>query len=212
MSDEIISEAELVDIDLLKPNKYNPNEMSEEQFQYLIDDLKENGFVGQPIIATEKHEIIDGQHRWEAAKFLGFEKVPVVIFNPFDEDHQKILTIGWNSKRGELNPSKLAKIIIDLNQKYSLEELSSKLGFSQENLKDKLSLSSVTSEFMEEIKKQAEEKQNEIPSVITFALTKEQEMIVNQALELADGKTKGNKLYYICIEYLGGNSYVKKDE
>jgi ParB/RepB/Spo0J family partition protein len=212
MSDEIISEAELVDIDLLKPNKYNPNEMSEEQFQYLIDDLKENGFVGQPIIATEKHEIIDGQHRWEAAKFLGFEKVPVVIFNPLDEDHQKILTIGWNSKRGELNPSKLAQIIIDLNQKYSLEELSSKLGFSQENLKDKLSLSSVTSEFMEEIKKQAESKQSGIPSVITFALTKEQEATVNQALDLADGKTKGDKLYRICSDYLSGNSYVKKDE
>lgn len=202
MKNLIYSEVRLVETDSLKPNEYNPNEMSENQFQYLVDDFKENGFVGQPIIVNENLEIIDGEHRWRAAEFLGFEKVPIVQFFPKDEEHQKMLTIGWNTKRGELNPIKLAQLIVDLNQKYTLEELSSKLGFSKEQLKDKLSISEVTQEFMDNIKKQADERQSEIPTVINFAVTKEQERIILTALDIADGKTKGEKISAICSEYL----------
>lgn len=202
MSDEIISQVELVDIELLKPNEYNPNEMSGEQFQSLVDDLKENGFVGQPIVVNENHTIIDGQHRWEAAKFLGFEKVPVVVFNPLDEDHQKMLTIGWNTKRGEFNPTKLAQLILDLNQRHTLEELSSKLGFSQEQLMDKLAISGVTQEFMDNVKKQAEERQKELPVYLSFAVTKDQEQLVLNALDITEGKTKGDRLERICRLYL----------
>ena len=202
MSDEIISQVELVDVDLLKPNEYNPNEMSKQQFQSLVDDLKENGFVGQPIVVNDSHVIIDGQHRWEAAKFLGYEKVPVVFFNPADEDHQKMLTVGWNTKRGEFNPTKLAQLILDLNQRHTLEELSSKLGFSQEQLLDKLAISEVTQEFMDNIKKQAEVRQSEIPTVINFAITKEQEKTIIEALDYAEGKTKGERLQFICRAFL----------
>lgn len=206
------SEVKIIETDSLKPNQYNPNEMSEKQFQYLIDDFKENGFVGQPIIVNEKLEIIDGEHRWRAAKFLGFEKVPIVQFFPKDEEHQKMLTIGWNTKRGELNPTKLAQLIVDLNQKYTLEELSTKLGFSEEQLKDKLSISEVTQEFMDNIKKQADERQSEIPTVINFAVTKEQEKIILEALDVAEGKTKGERLYNICTKYLNIEAVNKDDD
>lgn len=202
MSDEIISQVDLVDVDLLMPNEYNPNQMTPEQFQVLVDDIKENGFVAQPIVINNHNEIINGEHRWKAAKLLGYEHVPIVRFNPVDEDHQKILTIGWNTKHGEFNPTKLAQIILDLNQRHTLEELSSKLGFSQEQLSDKLAISGVTQEFMDNIKKQAEERQKELPVYISFAVTKDQEQVILEALDMSEGKMKGDRLEKICRLYL----------
>jgi ParB family chromosome partitioning protein len=202
MENKVYSEIKMVETETLKPNNYNPNIMTDEQFNSLVDDFRENGFVGQPIIINDKNEIIDGEHRWRGAKFLNYEKVPVVIFQPESEEHQKILTIGWNKKRGEMSPLKLAGLISELNQKYTLEELSSKLGFSANQLKDTLAMSQVTKEFMEKIKEDAEEREMEVPSVLNFAVNKEQEELINEALESSIGKSKGEKLYYICDLYL----------
>ncbi len=170
---KIYSDVQLVETEVLKPNEYNPNIMTDEQFSSLVSDFEENGFVGQPIIITKDYVIIDGEHRWRVAKFLNYEKVPVVYYNPKDEDHQKMLTVGWNAKRGEFNPLKLAKLIQDLNQKYTLEELSVKLGFSASDLKDKLTLNQLTPEFIENLKKEAEEKEKEVPRVMNFAVNQE---------------------------------------
>jgi ParB family chromosome partitioning protein len=202
MENKVYSEIKIVETESLMPNSYNPNIMTDEQFQSLVDDFKENGFVGQPIIINDNNEIIDGEHRWRCAKFLGYEKVPVVVFNPKDTDHQKMLTIGWNAKRGEMSPLKLAGIISELNKKYTLEELSGKLGFSANQLKDTLAMTQVTKEFMDKIKKEAEIMNSEIPSVMNFAVSKEQEKTINEALEISLGKSKGEKLYYICNLYL----------
>lgn len=199
---KIYSEIKMVETESLKPNKYNPNTMTDEQFKSLVDDFKENGWVGQPIIINKQNVIIDGEHRWRCASFLGYERVPVIVFNPKDADHQRMLTIGWNAKRGEMSPLKLAQIIQELNLKYTLEELSSKLGFSSSQLKDTLAMNQVTKEFMDKIKKDAEIVNSEVPIVMNFAVNKEQEKIINEALEISIGKSKGEKLYYICDLYL----------
>ncbi len=202
MENKVYSEIKMVETESLKPNEYNPNIMTDEQFQSLVDDFKENGFVGQPIIINDNNEIIDGEHRWRCAKHLGFEKVPVVYFNPKDADHQKMLTIGWNNKRGEMSPTKLAGIITDLSQRQTLDVMSGKMGFNVSQLKDTLAMSQVTKEFMDKIKKEADEREQEVPMVMNFAVSKEQEKIINEALEISIGKSKGEKLYYICSVYL----------
>ncbi|MGW8185367.1 MAG: ParB/RepB/Spo0J family partition protein [Candidatus Moraniibacteriota bacterium] len=199
---KIYAEVKMVKTESLKPNEYNPNVMTDEQFKSLIDDFKENGWVGQPVIANEQNVIIDGEHRWRCASFLGYEKVPVIVFNPKDEDHQKMLTIGWNAKRGENSPVKLAGIIQELTQRHTLEELSIKMGFSESHLKDTLAMTQVTKEFMDKIKKDAEMINSEVPAVMNFAVNKEQEKIINEALEISIGKSKGEKLCYICNLYL----------
>lgn len=202
MSEEIYSQVELVDVDTLFPNKYNPNEMTSQDFDYLINDIKENGFVAQPIVVNMHNEIINGEHRWRAAKILGYSLVPIVRFDPIDEDHQKMLTIGWNTKHGEMNPNKLAQIILDLNQRHTLDEISSCLGYSEEQIKDKLALSEVTEDFIDTIKKQAEDRQKDLPVYLSFALTKDQEQVILNALNMTEGKTKGERLEKICRLYL----------
>ncbi len=202
---KIYADIQMVETEKLRPNDYNPNIMTDEQFQSIVQDFEENGFVGQPIIVDKNNEIIDGEHRWRVARHLDLEKVPVIYFNPKDEDHKKMLTIGWNKKKGEMSPTKLAEIVTDLNQRYTLEELSGKLGFNANQLKDNLAMSQVTKEFIDKIKKDAEEQGKEIPAVLNFAVSKEQEKLINEALEISEGNSKGEKLYHICSAYIKNN-------
>jgi ParB/RepB/Spo0J family partition protein len=200
----------MVETNKLKPNEYNPNIMTDEQFQSIVQDFKSNGFVGQPIIVDKNNKIIDGEHRWRASFACGFKKVPVVYFNPRDKEHAKILTISWNAKRGEFSPTKLAEIVTELNQKYTLEELSGKLGFNSNQLKNTLAMSQITPEFIEKLKKESEEQGKGVPIVMNFAVSKEQEKLINEALEMSIGKSKGEKLYYICSAYLKDKSKNEK--
>jgi len=199
---KIFSDVKMVKINEIKPNKYNPNQMTDEQFDSLVLDFKENGFVGQPIIVNKDKVIIDGEHRWRSASFCHFKKVPVIEFHPKDKDHQRLLTIGWNAKRGEFNPLKLAEVIQRLNKKYTPEELSSKLGFTENQIKDWTEISQVTPEMIKKIKKEAEEMNKGLPVVFNFAMSKEQGKLIYEALDVSIGKSKGEKLYYICHAFL----------
>lgn len=200
--EKIYSKVEMVDPLKVNPNKYNPNLMTENQFADLVADFEDNGWIGQPVVVNKNFEIIDGFHRWKASMKLGFKKIPIVVFNPKDEDHQKIVTIALNSKRGEMNPLKLARLITELNSKYTLEELSSKLGFGVADLKDKLALTQVTEEFMEKIRKDSEQREKEIPVIINFAVSKQQGEFISGVLEKIEGKNRGEKLYLLCDLYL----------
>ncbi|MDD3607172.1 MAG: ParB/RepB/Spo0J family partition protein [Candidatus Moranbacteria bacterium] len=202
MKEKIYSEIETIDPLKVNPNKYNPNLMSKEKFESLVEDFKENGWIGQPVVVNDNLQIIDGFHRWKAAMALKFQAIPIVKFHPKSEEHQKILTIALNSKRGEMNPLKLASLISELNKKYNLEELSMKLGYGVNDIKDKLSLMQVTPEFVEKLKRDVEEREKEVPVVMNFAVSKEQKKVINEALERVKGKSKGERLYSICSRLL----------
>lgn len=201
-TERIYSDAQLVDPSKVTPNAYNPNIMTNEQFDSLVADFRENGWIGQPVIVNQKFEIIDGYHRWKAATSLGFEKIPVVVFTPTNENHQKIVTIALNAKRGEMNPMKLAALVTELNQTYSVEELSTKLGFSVSDLKDKLSLTQITREFVEKLRKESDEQNRKITRVLNFAVTLEQEGVILEALEAFPGTSRGEKLAALCSAYI----------
>ncbi len=199
---KVYSDIEMVDPSTIRPNEYNPNAMTDEQFEFLVDDFRKNGWIGQPVVINRDREIIDGFHRWKAATHLGFENIPVVVFEPRDGDHQKAVTIALNAKRGEMNPLKLAALVTELNRNYSVEELSTMLGYSIADLKDKLSMTRVTGDFMEKIRQESELRSMNALSVINFAVTPEQERVILEALGRLSGKNRGEKLFSLCDAYL----------
>ena len=84
-----LSSLQWVDRDLLKPNDYNPNKVSEENLQLLIQSIQTNGWT-LPIVVRPDYTIIDGFHRWTVAgreplKTQLNGKVPVVIVKHNDE-------------------------------------------------------------------------------------------------------------------------------
>jgi len=66
-----------VAVDALHTDGDNPNEMTDEQFGLLCDRMRENGWLGGPVITNTEGLIADGEHRWRAAQENGLSEVPV---------------------------------------------------------------------------------------------------------------------------------------
>lgn len=63
--------------DSLSTDGDNPNEMDDAQFDLLCRRMRQNGWLGGPIITDTDGLICDGEHRWRAAKEIGLDEVPV---------------------------------------------------------------------------------------------------------------------------------------
>lgn len=101
-----------VDRERLKANDYNPNKVSEDNLNLLVQSIETNGWT-LPIVVRPDYTIIDGFHRWTVAgreplrsKLGG--KVPVVIVDHADADDDIFGTITHNRARGQhlLEPMK----------------------------------------------------------------------------------------------------------
>ena len=128
-----------VDRDMLRPNNYNPNRVSEENLRLLVQSIETNGWT-LPIVVRPDYTIIDGFHRWTVAgreplrtKLGG--KVPVVIVNHNDHAEDMYGTITHNRARGThlLEPMKaIIKELVD--QGKSVPEISKQLGMRPEEI------------------------------------------------------------------------------
>lgn len=128
-----------VDRDMLRPNNYNPNRVSEENLRLLVQSIETNGWT-LPIVVRPDYTIIDGFHRWTVAgreplrtKLGG--KVPVVIVNHNDHAEDMYGTITHNRARGThlLEPMKaIIKELVD--QGKSVPEISRQLGMKPEEI------------------------------------------------------------------------------
>ena len=77
-----------VPTDALETDGENPNEMTDKQFGLLQDRMRQNGWLGGPIITDAEGLIADGEHRWRAADEIGLEEVPVRQYDIDDADRR----------------------------------------------------------------------------------------------------------------------------
>ncbi len=103
----------------LKPNAYNPNRQSQTDFELLLRSMEEDGFT-QPIVALPDNTIVDGEHRWRAARELGFTEVPVVHVDMTPEQ-MRIATLRHNRARGSEDVELSAQVLRDLQQLGALD-------------------------------------------------------------------------------------------
>lgn len=101
-----ISNQILVPIDKIRPSPRNPRKMTDTKFNYLVENIRENGF-NDPILVDkgvwengnlvgedEIYEIIDGNHRFRAAKLVGLTEIPCLVFpkrlKPLQRDYMGV--------------------------------------------------------------------------------------------------------------------------
>lgn len=127
----------LVSIDLVSPNDYNPNDMEAEYFEALVGAIKQEGAMYQPVLVRPDPEnegrflIVDGENRYRASKYLGKDKLPVVVV-PYDENRAKIRTLSFNQLRGQNIPIKLARLMVDLHKIYTPKEIRAMTGIGED--------------------------------------------------------------------------------
>jgi ParB/RepB/Spo0J family partition protein len=111
---------EYLPVDSIQPNQYNPNRMSEKDFELLLRSMREDGFT-QPVIAQRQTRmIVDGEHRWRAAAALGMKTLPVVLVDMTPEQ-ARIATLRHNRARGSEDLQLSAEVLRDLEKLGALE-------------------------------------------------------------------------------------------
>lgn len=134
-----LQNVQFVDRDLLKPNNYNPNKVSEQNLELLVQSILTNGWT-MPIVVRPDYTIIDGFHRWTVAgreplKSMLGGKVPVVIVEHKDHAQDMYGTITHNRARGThlLEPMKaIVKELLDEGK--TTKEICKELGMKPEEV------------------------------------------------------------------------------
>lgn len=134
-----LKNVQFVNREMLKPNNYNPNKVSEENLKLLVQSILTNGWT-MPIVVRPDFTIIDGFHRWtvsgrEPLKSMLNGIVPVVIVDHKDEAEDIYGTVTHNRARGThlLDPMKaIIKRLYD--QGKTTKEICKELGMRPEEV------------------------------------------------------------------------------
>jgi ParB family transcriptional regulator, chromosome partitioning protein len=213
-------EITMIKVDKISPNVYNPNIIMEDIWIKLTEEIKEKGLC-EPIIvrkAGDGYEVVDGEHRLNICRDLGWEEIPCII-QDFDDKEARIKTIQLNYMRGSPIPLKLASLIHDLNKEIKLEDLAKRLPYEEVQLMDSLELLKLPDNLDKTIEAQALKEEEEMPLVISFVLYKKQLEVVEKAINTAfqdlPKETKNQKavaLEKICAQFIEQEGLKKEPE
>jgi ParB family transcriptional regulator, chromosome partitioning protein len=125
----------LCDIDLIRPNRFQPRlNFPEQDLQELTDSIKAQGIL-QPLLVrkdADGYELIAGERRLRAAKRARLDQVPVVL-KRVDDDKMLEIAIVENIQRENLNPIEEAeayhRLITQLN--LTQDQASARVGKSR---------------------------------------------------------------------------------
>lgn len=108
----------LVPTELIDCNDYNANEMRPEQYRKLVQDIKKYGMLSGVLLFEKddgRYEVVDGEHRFLAAREAGISEIPAFVLNRRPTRAEAMqLTIKLNSLRGHWNAEKLRDNVLEL--------------------------------------------------------------------------------------------------
>lgn len=139
-----MSEVRIIKISTVRPNKYQPRlDFYDEGIKNLAASIKENGLI-HPIVvreANDGYEIIAGERRYRASKYLGLEEIEAIVVDKDDEESANLALIE-NMQREDLSAIEEAIAIQKIMQsrKMTQAEIAKQLGYRQSTIANKLRL------------------------------------------------------------------------
>lgn len=128
-----------VPVSKLRPNPWNPNEQTARVSEAVRESITTFGFVDPVLVRPhpdgDGYEIVDGEHRWQAAIDNGDTEVAVIVRELTDAEAKK-LTIILNETRGQADVIGLATLLDSLSQEMPVEELLLGLPYTPDELGD----------------------------------------------------------------------------
>lgn len=123
----------IVKIEELKENPKNPNTHSEQQIELLAEVIKKTGWRASITVSNLSGYIVKGHGRLQAAKFAGFNEVPVEYQNFKDEEEEMAALLADNkiAELAEIDNEKLKEIFND----FDFEDLLT-TGYSDDEYKE----------------------------------------------------------------------------
>jgi hypothetical protein len=180
----------------LAPHPANPNRMSKVNFARLVRHIERTGRY-EPLIVrplpqpsaehrassienqASKFQIINGHHRFEALKQLGYEACDCVIWD-IDDDEALLLLATLNRLCGQDELGAKCALLDRLNSKLKVDELARLLPQTKTQIKRLIDL------HKEKLKIElAEPSQQSFAHPLVFFLSAEQKAVVENAIQLA---------------------------
>lgn len=134
-----------IEVDKISPNPHQPRRnFDETAIRELAASIREFGIL-QPLVVTKEerevptgtevsYELISGERRLMAAKYLGLTTVPAIV-RSVDADRERLeMAIIENIQRENLNPMEMARAMSRLTDEFRLtqREIATRLGKSRE--------------------------------------------------------------------------------
>ena len=150
-------------LDLIRPGRYQPRSVfDEEKLAELADSIRAQGVV-QPVVVRpvgdDEYELIAGERRWRAAQIAGIDDIPAVVRDVPDEVSVAMALIE-NIQREDLNPleeaTALRRLIDDFQMTH--QEAADAVGRSRAAVSNLLRLL----ELMQEVKDMIDMRQIEM--------------------------------------------------
>jgi ParB/RepB/Spo0J family partition protein len=132
-------------IDKLLPHPDNPNRMSKANFDKLVRNIERTGryepLVVRPCPQREGYyQIINGHHRWQVLKRLGYKTADVVIWD-IDDHEADILLATLNRLGGKDAIEKKLALLKHLNKQLTARELAKLLPVTSKQIERLVNLS-----------------------------------------------------------------------
>jgi len=146
----------IVQSETIKPNPFQPREDFDTQgIEELAQSIKEKGVI-QPLLVRRKgdyFELIAGERRLRACKYLGLKEIPIIVKDVEDKDSLELALIE-NIQRESLNPIEEAHAFQHLIDKFQVtqEKISEVLGKGRSTITNTLRLLSLPHEIQQELK------------------------------------------------------------
>ncbi|NBX84833.1 MAG: ParB/RepB/Spo0J family partition protein [Gammaproteobacteria bacterium] len=113
---------EWVDVDKIMPSAYQPRQwFAEEGIQELASSIALHGIL-QPLVLESNYQLIAGERRLRAAKFIGLKEVPCMILKVSHGQHA-LMSILENIQREGIEP---------LEEALALQKLQKEFAWTQE--------------------------------------------------------------------------------
>ncbi len=122
-----------VPVDSVKPNTYNPNRQDDREFELLKQSMREDGFTAPIVVQEDTKEIVDGEHRWRAARDIGITEIPVV-FTSMTLEQMRISTLRHNRAVGSEDVDLATDLLRDLRELGALDWAQEALGINDADL------------------------------------------------------------------------------
>ena len=110
---------QLMNLSEIKPYENNPRIKSKEAIKAVAESIKEFGFK-QPIVVDKNNIIIVGHTRYEAAKKLKLDEVPVIVADELNEEQVKAYRLADN-KTNELTDWDYDLLNIELDDIFNID-------------------------------------------------------------------------------------------
>lgn len=132
-------EYRLAAIETLHPNPWNPNVMDEATYRAERESIRIYGFIDPCTVRPHPEidgdwQILDGEHRWKAAKDEGHTELDMIVLHGLSDGQAQKLTIILNETRGSADEAKMAQLLKRLDSEMSREELLAGLSYENDDL------------------------------------------------------------------------------